>query len=225
VIVGGLTLGLTAAAVRLQVGIPAADSTQIGDLADASAGRGLFGFFQLTTALLLLAAASSSFQAGPRLLKALARRRSPDGNGVGILPGSFGATNTHHTPYWGVVLFLAVSAAVTAAAGARDQELVLSYAVSLFMSFLSGAPGHGALLAPRRAPRLPRDESRRRRRRRLHARREPRPRPPDRLRAPALTVAGGLCRLWVRAGRPRGIADAVAGAEQSEHDRPQPAAA
>src|SRR5205823_9430599 len=48
-IVAWLTLGLTAAAVRLQVGIPAADSTQIGDLARASSGRGIYAFFQLTT--------------------------------------------------------------------------------------------------------------------------------------------------------------------------------
>jgi amino acid transporter len=77
-IVGTLTLGLTAAAVRLKVGIPATNSTQIGNLAKASVSNGLFAFFQLTTALLLLAAASSSFQAGPGLLKALARRRVAD---------------------------------------------------------------------------------------------------------------------------------------------------
>ena len=66
VIVGGLTLGLTALAVHLNVGIPRADSTQIADLAKVAAGGGaLFAFFQLTSSLLLLAAASSSFQAGP----------------------------------------------------------------------------------------------------------------------------------------------------------------
>src|SRR5436190_8724476 len=67
-IVGSLTLGLTAAAVHLKIGIPSADSTQIGDLAKTAAGHGLYAFFQLATALLLLAAASSSFQAGPGLL-------------------------------------------------------------------------------------------------------------------------------------------------------------
>ena len=49
-----------------------------------------------------------------------------------------GRTNAHHTPYWAVVLYLAVSAAVIVAAGGRDQELVLFYAVSVFMSFLAG---------------------------------------------------------------------------------------
>ena len=102
-IVGTLTLGLTAAAVRLRTGIPAANSTQIGNLARASVSHGLFGLFQLTTALLLLAAASSSFQAGPGLLKALARRTTSDGRGVRILPGWMGASNQHHTRtgrYW-----------------------------------------------------------------------------------------------------------------------------
>ena len=69
VIVGALTLGLTALAVHLHVGIPRSDSTQIADLARTAAGRGgLFAFFQLSSSLLLLAAASSSFQgcaAGP----------------------------------------------------------------------------------------------------------------------------------------------------------------
>src|SRR5436305_13796346 len=49
-----------------------------------------------------------------------------------------GQSNRHHTPYWAVVIFLAVSALVTAAAGAHDQELVLFYAVSVFISFLVG---------------------------------------------------------------------------------------
>ena len=137
-IVGTLTLGLTAAAVRLKVGIPGPNSTQIGNLAQASVGHGLFALFQLTTALLLLAAASSSFQAGPGLLKALARRSGHDGGGVGILPAWMGRSNQHHTPYWAVVVFLVVSAVVTAGAGANDQDLVLYYAVSVFMSFLVG---------------------------------------------------------------------------------------
>ena len=49
-----------------------------------------------------------------------------------------GRTNAHHTPYWSVVLYLGVAAGVIAAAGGRDQVLVLFYAVSVFMSFLAG---------------------------------------------------------------------------------------
>ena len=86
VIVGGLTMGLTVLAVRLHVGIPSADQTQISNLAKAAAGSGaLFGFFQITSGLLLLAAASSSFQAGPGLLRALAR--AGDGS---LLPARWG---------------------------------------------------------------------------------------------------------------------------------------
>jgi amino acid transporter len=214
-IVGSLTLGLTAAAVHLKIGIPNADSTQIGDLAKASSAHGVYAFFQLATALLLLAAASSSFQAGPGLLKALARHTRPDGRPVGVLPGWMGNSNEHHTPYWAVVIFLCVSATVTAAAGAHDQELVLFYAVSVFMSFLVG------LLAMA-----------------YFARREGRPLSalmngvgslvvafvlvmnmargnPIASVAAALLIGFGLYRLWVRAGRPRGVAEVVA---ESEHD-------
>ena len=120
-IVGTLTLGLTATAVRLRIGLPGPNNTQIGNLASVTSSHGVYVFFQITTAALLLAAASSSFQAGPGLLKALARRSAADGQGVGILPSLLGRTNDHHTPYWGVVLFLVVSGLVTAIAGADEQ--------------------------------------------------------------------------------------------------------
>lgn len=52
VIVGGLTLALTALAVRLHIGLPGSDSTQIAEIAHAAAGPGwLFGAFQLTRQL------------------------------------------------------------------------------------------------------------------------------------------------------------------------------
>jgi hypothetical protein len=136
-IVAGLTIGLTELAVRLHVGIPKADSTQIADIAHAAAGKGLvYAIFQATSALLLLAAASSSFQAGPGLLKALSRH--PHSAGVGILPRRLGEANRHHTPYWAVVVYVLVSAAVLVAASGREQELVLFYAVAVFVSFLAG---------------------------------------------------------------------------------------
>ena len=85
-IVGGLTMGITALAVRLGIGIPPANSTQIGDVAKAAGSLALFALFQAASAVLLLAAASSSFQAGLGLLKALARADRLDGAGIGILP-------------------------------------------------------------------------------------------------------------------------------------------
>jgi hypothetical protein len=136
-IVAGLTVGITALAVHLHVGIPAANSTQIADVAAAAVGNGtLYALFQAASALLLLAAASSSFQAGPGLLKALSRH--PKSAGVGILPRALGETNRHHTPYWSVVVYLLVAAVVLLVAAGREQELVLVYAVAVFVSFLAG---------------------------------------------------------------------------------------
>jgi hypothetical protein len=137
VIVAGLTIGITELAVRLHVGIPGHDSTQIADIAHAASGKGgVYAFFQAASALLLLAAASSSFQAGPGLLKALSRH--PRSAGVGILPHSLGETNRHHTAYWSVLVYLVVSALVLVAASGSEQELVLFYAVAVFVSFLAG---------------------------------------------------------------------------------------
>ena len=136
-IVAVLTLALAGLAVRLHVGVPASDSTQIADIARAASGHGpVFALFQASSALLLLAAASSSFQAGPGLLKALSRHR--ESAGVGILPRALGQANRHHTPYWSVVVYIAVSAVVLLAAGGLEQELVLFYAVAVFVSFLAG---------------------------------------------------------------------------------------
>jgi Amino acid permease len=137
VIVGGLTMGLTALAVHLNVGIPRSDDTQIADLARTAVGDGgMFGFFQLSSSVLLLAAAASSFQAGPGLLKALARTW-PDGS-PGLLPGRLARVNDHHTPVLAVVIYAVISAAIILAASGKEQELVLVYAVAVFVSFLAG---------------------------------------------------------------------------------------
>jgi hypothetical protein len=207
-----LTVGLAGLAVHLRVGLPPANSTQIAEVARAAAGSGaLFAAFQLLTAVLLLAAASSSFQAGPGLLKALAH----GGGGAGVLPARLARTNGYHTPYWGVVVFLGVSAAIVLAAAGREQRLVLFYAVSVFAAFLCG------LLAMARF-------FRREGRRLLLV--------TSVLGALAVTVtlavdlargypivsllaaaalAAVLHALWVRAGRPRGVAEAERIAEES----------
>ncbi len=136
-IVGVLTMGLTILAVRLHAGIPPANSTQIAVIATDAVGPGrLFAAFQMTSALLLLSAANSSFNAGPGLLKALAA--SADHGGMGVLPSWFSKANRHHTPYWGVLVFLMVSAVLVVAADGKDQVLVLFYAVAVFLSFLFG---------------------------------------------------------------------------------------
>jgi hypothetical protein len=202
-IVGGLTLALTALAVHLHVGIPGDNETQIGNLAAAAAGRGaLFAFFQLSSGLLLLAAASSSFQAGPGLLKALA---GGGGGGAGLLHPRLGVVNKHHTPMAAVAVYAAISALIVLAAGGQEQELVLVYAVAVFVSFLAG------LLAMARF-------SHRRGARALTAMNVVGAATvaftlvvnlargyPLLAIAGTVLVAAGLHWRWVRAGRPRGI--------------------
>ena len=99
-------------------------------------GGALFGFFQLSSSLLLLAAAASSFQAGPGLLKALARSW-PDGS-PGLLPARLGRVNEHHTPVLAVIVYAVISALIILVASGQEQELVLVYAVAVFVSFLAG---------------------------------------------------------------------------------------
>ena len=204
-VVGTLTLGLTAELVHLRIGVPPNDSTQIAELARVATAPPLFAAFQLATALLLLSAASSSFQAGPGLLKALARKRDIDGTSTGILPAWLGRTNSRYTPYWGVAVFMLAVGAVTLAARGRDQELVLFYAAAVFVAFHAGLVSMcrfswqqrrfgslainltgAAAVSFTLAINLARGE-------------------PVISIAAALLIAAGLYALWVRSGRPRGI--------------------
>jgi len=204
-IVVTITAGLSYLAVSLRVGLPGSDSTEMAEVARAATGGGtVFAAFQVTTAVLLLAAASSSFQAGPGLLKALSR----GGGGVGVLPLSLGRTNRHHTPYWGVVVFLGVSAALVVAAAAREQRLVLFYAVAVFIAFLCGllsmarffrAEGRRLLLATSLLGALAVAVTLGANLARGY---------PIVSLAAALVIAAALHRLWARAGRPRGVAAA-----------------
>ncbi len=213
-LVGGLTLGITALAVRLGIGLPPAESTQIAEIARAAGNSWIFAAFQLTTMLLLLSAASSSFQAGPGLLKALALTSRTHGISQGILPAWLGRTNRHHTPYAGLLVYLLISAGVLLLADAQDQTLVLFYAVSVFLSFLVGLLAMARLSGGKRwsqvinllgagvvgftlVMNLLRGW-------------------PLLSLAAALAIAGGLSLLWVRAGRPRGISSAVQHAEEDE---------
>ncbi len=208
-----LSVGLGAAAVHLRVGIPRQNSTQIAETARAAIGSGaVFAAFQLTTGALLLAAASSSFQAGPGLLRALAK----GGGGVGVLPAPLSATNRHHTPYWGVGMFLAVAALLAVAAGGREQRLVLFYAVAVFLAFLAGllsmmrflaAEGRWVLFATSAVGALAVSGTLVVNLGRGY---------PLASLAAALAIAMVLHRLWVRAGRPRGVSEVEADAAAEE---------
>jgi Amino acid permease len=219
-----LTLGLSGLAVSLRIGLPSANSTLVSQVARAAVGHGaIFAAFQVTTAVLLLAAASSSFQAGPGLLKALSRA----GGGVGVLPDWLGRTNRHHTPYWGVATFLLISAALVTAAGAREQRLVLFYAVAVFVAFLCGLLAMAKFfLMERRRLRLTISL--------LGAIAVTATLGVDLARGDpivsvisALTISGVLYRLWVKAGRPNGLAEAEMLGEpmrDSTHDEQVPEA-
>lgn len=137
-IVGTLTLGFTALAVRLGVGLPVGESTLTAEVARASVGGFLFAAFQVAIILLLIAAGASGLQAGPGLLKALAREQTGDGEAKGILPGWLGRTNRYYTPFWGLLLYGVLTIILVLAAQAEEQTLVLFYAVSVFLSFLAG---------------------------------------------------------------------------------------
>ena len=131
-IVGALTLALAALAVLLGVGLPARDSTLLADVARAATGGdGSFAAFQALSALLLLAAAASSYLAGSGLLKALALHGER-----GLLPRRFGALNRFGAPPWGVGVLAAAAACIIALTGGRDQEIVQFYAVAVFAGFL-----------------------------------------------------------------------------------------
>lgn len=212
---GTLTMLIAFLAVHLAIGAPGANDTLIAELARTSAGDGtLFASFQLASLLLLLAAASSSFQAGPGLLKALARRERADATEVGILPHAFGRVNKHHTPYWGVLLFFVIASTVVIGAGGLDQSLVLFYAVAVFVSFLTGllamarfsGRSHdvkhviinlvgAAVVALTILMNLRRGY-------------------PIASLAAALAIGGFFSWMWIRQGRPRGVAQVEAEAER-----------
>lgn len=210
IIVGGLTIALTALALRLHIGIPGTDSTQIADIARSATGTGwLYSAFQLTSSLLLLAAASSSFQAGPGLLKALAGTAGAPG----VLPPILGRTNKHHTPYWSVVAYLLAAAVIIVVAAGEEQELVLFYAVAVFVSFLVGLVAMASFARTENKPGLAWVNG-------LAAGAVAFTLAVNLLRgwpvlslAATLVIAGALYIRWARAGRPSGIEDIEAQAE------------
>jgi len=138
-IVGGLTVSLAILVVRLGVGLPGPDSTLLAELAREALGGGVaFGSFQALSALLLLAAAASSYLAGSGVLKALAGVGT---DGAGLLPARLRRENRFLVAFWGVLLIAAIAIAMIVAARGREQELVQFYAVSVFASFLAATLG------------------------------------------------------------------------------------
>jgi hypothetical protein len=135
-IVGALTLCLSALAVRLEVSLPEGEGTLLSELARTAVGEGfVFAAFQLFSALLLFAAAASSFLAGSGMLKALSGV-GLDGT-AGLLPEPLHRENRFLVSHWGVLAVLALAVGMIVAAGGDEQVLVRFYAVSVFASFLA----------------------------------------------------------------------------------------
>jgi hypothetical protein len=139
-IVGGLTICFAVLAVRLRIPLPGEDSTLLADVARRSVDDGWpLATFQALSALLLLAAAASSYLAGSGVLKALASL-APRGK-RGLLPEPLRRENRFLVAHWGVFTVLAVAAAMILAAAGDPQRLVQFYAVSVFASFLAATLG------------------------------------------------------------------------------------
>jgi hypothetical protein len=140
-IVGVLTIGISAIAVTRGVGLPPSDSTLLAEVARTSVGDGaIFAAFQAASALLLLAAAASSYLAASGLLKALALVGATRDDG-GLVPARFAVLNRFHVPPWGILVVLVASASLIVMAGGHDQEIVRYYAVSVFAGFLGATLG------------------------------------------------------------------------------------
>ena len=151
-IVGVLTIALALLAVRLGIGLPPEDSTLLAEVTRrATGGDATFALFQGATALLLLAAAGSSYLAASGVLKALALHGA---DGSGLLPRRFAIINRFLVPYWGVVTVLVAAAVLIALAGGDEQEIVHFYAVAVFASFLGALIG-AARLSLREGSRRP----------------------------------------------------------------------
>jgi hypothetical protein len=214
-IVGVLTIGITALAVTRGVGLPPSDSTLLAEVARTSVGDGaVFAAFQAASALLLLAAAASSYLAASGLLKALALVGDRDGGG--LVPSRFAVLNRFQVPPWGIVVVLIASAVLIAMARGHDQEIVRYYAVSVFAGFLGATLGCARL------------SHRDGRRRELAvniagailvafvlALNVARPAGVIVLTAAGI-VAGYLYAIWVRRGRPSGVAEVEVLAEKEQ---------
>ncbi len=139
-IVGALTLCLAALTVHLGVPLPGDDSTLLAEVARRAVGGGWpLALFQALSALLLLAAAASSYLAGSGVLKALAGLAREGERG--LLPEPLRRENRFLVAHWGVFAVLGAAAAMIVAAGGEVQELVHFYAVSVFASFLAATLG------------------------------------------------------------------------------------
>jgi len=147
VVVTLLTITLTVLASGVE---PRETDTLLAAVVRGAVGDGAgFAVFQVTSALLLLAAAGSSLQAGPGIVRALSG--SVDGRGSSILPAWTGRSTGEGVPWLAVLAFALVAAVVMALAGADEQALVVFYAASVFLGFAFGIAAMARINLRRRA--------------------------------------------------------------------------
>jgi hypothetical protein len=138
-IVGALTMCLALLAVRLGVALPPEDSTLLAEITRRATGdNAVFAGFQAATALLLLAAAASSYLASSGVMRALALHGDGD---QGLLPDRFARINRFLVPHWGVATVLVAAAVLIGLAAGDEQVIVHFYAVAVFTSFLGALIG------------------------------------------------------------------------------------
>ena len=163
VIVGVLTMALTALAVYLHVGIPPHDSDP--DRRAGLARRRGAGPVRLLPALERPAAAGRRQLVVPGRARGCSRRWRAAARGGAAAPAVLARTNKHHTPVAAVGVYAVIAAVIILIAGGQEQELVLVYAVAVFVSFLAGLLAMARFSRRRGARLADGDEPRRRGRR------------------------------------------------------------
>ena len=158
-----------------------------------------------------------SYQAGPGLLKALSRLRRGARGGRASAP--LGAANRHHTPYWGARLLLRrCGGAWSPPAGASRSWCCSTPSRSSCRS--SSASSAWRVLATGGSPPLPGPErpaiAAVRRTLAVNLRRGY----PIASLGAACAIALVLHRLWIRAGRPRGVSEVERLAEEELAEAP-----
>jgi amino acid transporter len=125
--------GITAL-THLQGVVPRPHQTVLSQLANHTFSRGpLYGYVQLTTALILLLAANTAFQDFPRLLFFMARD--------GYAPRAFLRLGDRLVFSNGILILSVATALILAAFRGRTQHLIPLYAVGVFLAFTLSQAG------------------------------------------------------------------------------------
>ena len=133
VILASLFLGITVLASALGV-VPVEDETVVSQIARGLFGTGLFYYLiQVSTALILVLAANSSFAGFPRLSSILARDR--------YVPRQFATQGDRLVFSNGILILAGLAALLLVAFRGETHALIPLYAVGVFISFTLSQAG------------------------------------------------------------------------------------